>query len=292
MISILRRILRQPISRRNRRAALERFFRWQLGSRLLRAPVVYPFVSSTSLIVRTGMHGATINVYSGLGDFSEMGFLLHSLRPDDVFLDVGANIGAYTILASGVSGARSYLFEPSAESIVWASKNIRLNDLSDKVRIRQVAVGATKGTVTFSSMADSSTNCVVSGAEGRGPTVELTTLDSELAGIKPSLMKMDVEGFEGEALKGAQQILNEKSLYGIIIELAGHGEKYGHDERSIVQNLISLGFVTAAYDPFTRTLVEEPVDSGSKNKLFVRDFETVRRRLKEGPSFTVCGLTI
>jgi thymidylate synthase len=58
------------------------------------------------------MTGATGNIYAGLHEFEDMAFLLHLLRSEDMFADVGSNIGSYTILASGVVGAKSVAFEP------------------------------------------------------------------------------------------------------------------------------------------------------------------------------------
>ena len=58
-----------------------------------------PFTDRARLLVSRGMYGATQNVYCGLNDFEDMSFVLHYLRQDDIFLDVGANIGAYTVLA-------------------------------------------------------------------------------------------------------------------------------------------------------------------------------------------------
>ena len=45
------------------------------------------------------MHGVTGNVYCGLHDFAEMSFMLHLLRAGDLFADIGANVGSYTVLA-------------------------------------------------------------------------------------------------------------------------------------------------------------------------------------------------
>ena len=53
------------------------------------------------------MTGATQNIYCGLQEFEEMAFLLHFLRKDDLPLDIGANIGSYTILAASSVGART-----------------------------------------------------------------------------------------------------------------------------------------------------------------------------------------
>ena len=67
----------------------------QIGSRLVPGPVLVPFVDSCSLFAQAGMTGITQNIYVGLAEFREMAFLLHVLRPDDLFVDVGANIGTW-----------------------------------------------------------------------------------------------------------------------------------------------------------------------------------------------------
>jgi hypothetical protein len=51
------------------------------------------------------MKGAAHFIYPGVCEFEEMAFVLHYARPTDLFVDVGANIGAYTVLAAGASGA-------------------------------------------------------------------------------------------------------------------------------------------------------------------------------------------
>lgn len=64
-------------------------------------PVAVPFVENTRLLVGTGMAGATGNVYAGLHEFQDMAFVLHALRPSSFFLDGGANVGVYTVVAGG-----------------------------------------------------------------------------------------------------------------------------------------------------------------------------------------------
>src|SRR6476469_5615627 len=95
-----------PLTRDHRAAAFARVCRWQIESRL-RDEVIVPWIGSIRLAVRRGMTGATGNVYAGLHEFADMAFTLHFLRPNDLFLDVGANIGSYTLLASGVCKARA-----------------------------------------------------------------------------------------------------------------------------------------------------------------------------------------
>ena len=70
----------------------------KLGSRLLPGAVLLPFVNEVCLIVRPGMTGATGNVYSDLHEFEDLALVLHALRPDDLFVDIGANVESYLML--------------------------------------------------------------------------------------------------------------------------------------------------------------------------------------------------
>jgi FkbM family methyltransferase len=159
------------------------FLRWQLGSRLLRMPVIVQWVGSTSLVIETGMTGATMNFYCGHHEAADMTFVLHVLRPGDVFLDVGAIVGTYIILASGVAQARTLALEPIPATFERLLRNLRLNDLLSRVDARCLAVGATEGSVRFTA-GRATTNRAVSllPSPSQEPTVEvpLTSLDQLL----------------------------------------------------------------------------------------------------------------
>ena len=98
-------ISRHSLTRGHQLAAWLRFIRWQIGSRLLKHPLIIPWVGQTKLIIERGMVGATGNLYCGLHEIEDMEFVLHFLRSDDIFLDIGANVGTYTVLAAGVAGS-------------------------------------------------------------------------------------------------------------------------------------------------------------------------------------------
>ena len=107
-------ILGHPLNRSRPAAALVRWLRWQLGSRLLPGPVLVPFVEHIGLLMRPGMTGATGNLYCGLHEFEDMALVLHALRPADLFVDIGANVGSYSMLAAA-TGAEVSAFEPIPE---------------------------------------------------------------------------------------------------------------------------------------------------------------------------------
>ena len=95
-------IVQHPLNRDDRLAAVGRFLRWQLSCRLLPGAVAVPFVNATRLLVTPGMTGATGNLYCGLHEYQDMAFVLHALRAGDRFIDIGANIGSYTVLAADI----------------------------------------------------------------------------------------------------------------------------------------------------------------------------------------------
>jgi hypothetical protein len=80
LISTLRYILQHPLNAGAKRAALVRYLKWQIGSRLVPGAVLAPFVNDTVLAASPGMTGATQNIYTGLHEFKDCGFLLHLLR--------------------------------------------------------------------------------------------------------------------------------------------------------------------------------------------------------------------
>lgn len=295
-MELLKTLLRHPLTRQT---LLRSFFRavyWQFVSRINSKGVQWPFVNNTFLWVKRGMKGATGNVYTGIHEFSEMSFLLHFLRAHDVFVDIGANVGTYSVLGAGVCGASVKAFEPVRETFLSLKKNIEINNLSGWVEAKCIAIGSEKSTVFFTTTHDAMNHVVTDAVEDRNLdmdliSVELDTLDSLLEGVSPILIKIDVEGYETEVLRGAKSILKSNSLRAIIIELNGSGELFGFDESLIHEELLANGFKPFLYEPFTRTL-ENMIGFGVHNTIYLRDVGFVSQRLLAAPSFTVLGKQI
>lgn len=206
---MLHNILRHPLNEANRYDALKRYARWQFGSRLVPGAVVVPFVNNTSLIVSRGMAAATQHVYTGLSDFPESSLLLHLLRENQMFVDVGANVGVYTVLAAGVIGAQVVCVEPIPSTFQNLSANVRINDIVDKVTLHNIGLGRQKGVLRFTAEQDAM-NHVIQDETWTGPSIDVpvSTLDSILNERAPTLIKLDVEGWEVEVLAGASSTLS------------------------------------------------------------------------------------
>jgi FkbM family methyltransferase len=270
-------ILNHPLGRKHPLAALNRFVRWQAISRFQDETII-DWIDGSVLGVKHGMSGATGNVYCGLHEFVEMGFLLHFLQPGDLFLDIGANVGSYTILASKVCGAHSIAFEPDPMAMRALRRNLALNSVEDRVRTEQIALGAYNGEIPFTLGLDTM-NHVATTDDERLQVVPVRRLDDIPGAASAAFAKLDVEGFEDEVMKGGMNILSSPNL--LAIQCESHGPTMTHA-------LVSHGFEEYFYDPFSRVLSKELFGKKASNALFVRDAQQIIRRVNRAPRRRVC----
>lgn len=270
-----------PLTRDAPLKAWGRFARWQIESRL-RDEIVMPWIGGQKLALKRGMSGATGNLYVGLHEFADMGFVVHVLREGDLFLDIGANVGSFTVLASGVARAKSLAFEPIADTARALRRNIAVNGLQELAGVHELALGQHDGEVAM-TVGLGPMNTVTTGANAGTRMVRQTTLDAISGSADATMMKLDVEGHEENVLCGAERVLSGKKLQAIEIETvtpASEAIMLGH------------GFSRAYYDPFSRALAGEPVGPPSSNALFIRDFAFVKSRVSSARKIEVLGRMI
>ena len=131
------------------------------------------------------------------------------LEPGMVVLDVGANIGWYTLMCAHAVGptGRVHAFEPVPEEVDRLRRNVRLNALS-QVSVHEVAVSDAVGVTCIGETRDAGATWVGEGDR----EVRTTTLDAFVDRQRLSrvdFVKMDIEGAEVLALRGAQRLLRE-----------------------------------------------------------------------------------
>jgi len=255
--------------------------------------MVKDYLQGVKFYARKGLTGITGNIYSGLHELDDMAFLLHFLREEDTFFDVGANVGSYTLLASGVCRSASITLEPVPVTFAILQKNIELNKLNDKVSLINSGAGSAEGTLTFSSDGDTTNHVIAADEAKKSETIKvpIITIDALLTKAHPALIKIDVEGYETEVLKGMSKTLLSSTLKAIIIELNGSGERYGFDDQKIHELLVSNGFIAHSYNPFERllTALDKP---GDFNTIYCRDIDFINDRLKNAPGIKIMGETI
>jgi len=270
-----------PLTRDERLKAWTRFAAWQIKSRIQR-DVVFQWIGGQRLVVRRSMAGATGNVYAGLHEFVDMALLLHFLREGDLFLDIGANIGSYSVLASGVRGATTLAFEPDPASVEGLRRNIATNGLAGLVTVHALALSDGDGVAAFTRGLDTM-NRLADAKAAHVQTVALRRLDAVVGDRAPIMMKLDVEGSEEAVIRGAGRLIERDCLKVIEIETVAP---------QIEATLAARGFERAVYDPFARALRRGPRDPAAANALFVRDWPFVAARLADAPSIEVLGRRI
>ncbi|ADM10303.1 hypothetical protein PB2503_11279 [Parvularcula bermudensis HTCC2503] len=259
-----------PLNRRTPWIGYWNFARWQAKSPFLREKARVEWIDGACLMVSKGMVGATGNIYCGLHEFADMAFILDMLTPEDLFLDIGANVGSYTILAAGARQARAISFEPDPVTVRHLEENVVANGAESLVRIENCALGDCAGTLSFTTGQDAM-NRVATASDRAVQSVPVKRLDDIEGAASAVVAKLDVEGFEAPVLKGASTVLASKTLLAVEAETA---------DPDVVSLLEGAGFVERYYDPWAKRLAEQPiVGLNASNALFIRDVDAVDARL-------------
>jgi len=279
IIATVRFLTTHPLTKANKIKTLLRFMQWQIGARLLNENVIIPWVDDSKLIASIGETGATGNLYTGFMEYEDMLFLLHALQPTEIFIDIGANIGVYTILASKVVNAKSIAFEPIPQTFEKLKDQIQINQINHLVTLVNKGVGEKNQTLFFTNNKNTMNKVSVIGETKNTSQVEVITLDGQLDRDKNYLFKIDVEGFESNVIEGAHQILSSPNVVAIILELNGSGNQFGHSDESLHDRIINYNFVPVSYNPIDRSIsMLSSYNKKNKNTIYVKDINLIRAR--------------
>jgi FkbM family methyltransferase len=218
--------------------------------RLLRFPLKLVPVSTPIPILSGRLRGlkwlpesAIHRCWMGWYESDKQELIANEVRPGSVFYDVGANVGFHSLLASKlVDSGKVIAFEPSPRNIAFLKKHIELNRLQN-LTVLEVAVGEKNEVMHFET---ESTGFAGHLSEHGGIPVRVTTLDSLVQSGQippPDYIKMDIEGAELMALRGAEQILR---THGPEIFLATHGHEV---DRQCCKLLESLRYTVQRLTP-------------------------------------------
>jgi FkbM family methyltransferase len=191
-------------------------------------------------------------IYFGLYDTGEVALVRRLLQPGDVFFDIGANVGFYSLIGAGAVGAtgRVHAFEPMPRNADKLRGAIALNALTHIV-VNQAAVGDAPGTLTLHFPDDKDENSgwatvVVDGKKPNQIDVPMITVDEyveaqKIARVK--LIKMDIEGAEPLALAGMRGLLARANAPDMLVEINPYLLTHaGKDSRAITDPLVSSGY--------------------------------------------------
>ena len=279
----LQSVANHPLNRNAKWKAAWDFCVAQVAVRLIPGDVCVSFPNQTKLLIPPQMKGAAHFISPGLCEFDEMCFVTHFLRANELFADVGANVGAFSVLASGVAKAKTICFEPSPRTFDYLTRNVWLNNLSHLVTTVNAAVGGSPGRLKLTENLGTENYVCPQGLSG-GIEVEVTTLDAAFAQATPILIKVDVEGFETEVFAGAVKTLSDASLAAMIVERTDMGNRYGYDEDALHRQIQKAGFIPCSYSAMERKLTKVSPDTRG-NIIYVRNFDAAQKRVRDAKAF-------
>ena len=181
---------------------------------------------------------------------------LDSFPAGSAMLDIGANVGMYSVYAAVMRDARVFAFEPEAQNYATLCRNIVYNKLSERVVAWSAALSDTEGFDRLHlSKLEAGSSCHFFGEsldpflqEKQSPFVQgsyATTVDRLVAQGTipvPAFIKIDVDGIEHKIIKGAEKTLQDPGVTSLLIEINPHLAEH----RWIIDHLATLGF---GYDP-------------------------------------------
>ncbi len=234
--AVVRYVWRHPANSGRRCRALLRVVRYQARSRLLRRRAIARLGERSRIWVDLHRTGASMVLYANPPDLPEMLVWRRVLRDGGLFVDVGANVGTYTLWAAEL-GAEVIALEPAADTFGLLRENIALNGY--QVTAVQAAAGAHCGIARFSAGRDAGNSL-----DPGGPVeTELVTVDSLIGDRHVTGMKVDVEGFEIDVLRGCARALADHRIGLIQLEWNEMSTvALGADRRPVAELLVGYGY--------------------------------------------------
>lgn len=149
-------------------------------------------------------------VYLRQEEEAELQVLPRLLSPDHTFVDCGANVGLWSLVAASCVGEGIvHAFEPNPRTFQKLTRNINtLNEFPASVNLHEAAVGGAEGFANFLPLDSHNISSIVPEPSEASISVKITSLDQALNDCRVDAIKIDVEGYELEILRGAVNVLD------------------------------------------------------------------------------------
>lgn len=186
------------------------------------------------------------------------------IKEGDVVVDIGANIGYYALQEARLVGdsGKVYAIEPVPENAELLKRNIELNNCSN-IEVFQLAVGAANKSdyIYVTNYRNTAAMIKTQSSIDKVP-VQVTTLDKFLQGRRaPDLIRMDVEGYEVEIVKGMTKLLGSNKPLKLVVEVHPLYYVTRQKRNDFLETLKQSRFEVkwAIYEPYPASLLSEPI---------------------------------
>ena len=257
---MLNMVWTHPANRGRRVRALAGMAAWQAWKRMVRRPVDLRIYDDLTFRAYPDSTAPVRFIYfGGLPDYEEMTFMRHYLRPGDGFLDGGANEGMFTLLAAKLVGSTGevHAFDAVPVYLDRLRDNLRSNRM-DWVTVHPQALGAEAGPTSF-VLRGTGSRIQTSPGQGKTVAASIVRLDDVIPERRWAMGKLDIEGAELLALKGASALFERHEPAVWMLELVDRQlERFGASIHTVRQWLDDRGYDLVLYEPEHRRFVTAP----------------------------------
>lgn len=180
-------------------------------------------------------------------ELNELDFVRATVRPGDVALDLGAHIGVYALRLARLVGptGRVIAVDASGAHVEWLRRSVEANHFQSWTEVIHAAASNVDGAMWLRHPPGDSSSAhswLVEDVTGDAEPVRTIRVD-DVIGDAVQFMKVDVEGAEGLALRGAQRLL-ERSRPTLLVELHPHLLRHvsGESAESLIAWVVARGY--------------------------------------------------
>lgn len=208
-----------------------------------------PDVSMYDLVPGDAISGSI--AFTGFYELELTEKFVRHVRPGGLLVDVGANMGYFSLLWAGLCDeARVIAFEAAPRNVELFRRNVARNHFDDRVTLIAKAVGDEAGEAMFEIGPSDQTGWggLSTDTATERVAVPVTSLDDELPNEQISVLKIDVEGAEALVLRGCERLLREQRVATLFVEenpirMQEHGVEPGEIQRILRR----FGYETRAF---------------------------------------------
>ncbi len=288
MLSSLKMLYSSSYNKQHRFAALKRFVTWKMIRAFKLKTYNHLFWGDRAINVQYNSFHSMWLMYNSWVDWEEFNLIKNYVKAGDVVLDIGANMGYYSLWMSRFTGVNGkvYAFEPDETNYARLENNIDINQLSDYILSEKIAVGAENGVVSFTTGFDGE-NHIAANKEDNTFSVLVIKLDTYLenkAIDHIAYLKIDVEGFELAVLHGCSEMLKKKRIDIIQLEINSTLKNSGATAIEIVDFLKSHSYNLCKYNVEKNCLFPFDYESEEENYFAIADINCVNNKLEGAAS--------
>ncbi|MBC6112157.1 FkbM family methyltransferase [Pedobacter fastidiosus] len=283
MFQSLKNLYKNEYNKKHSIFAFRRFIFWKIIRLFGLNNVKYTLWGNRKILLDSKSFHSMWLMYNYIVDWEEFNLIKDYIKADHTVLDVGTNMGYYTVWISKFIGQNGQIhcFEPDSSNFKKLKQNAEINNLVKTAKLNNIALSDTNGFIPFTLGLDGQNhiNLDQSNKSVNVDTKKLDTYAEENNIEQISYAKIDVEGFEYSVLKGAVNLLNNKKIDIIQLEINNTVENSTNNVDDILHLLANHNYILSGYNTGEKKLFPITYTPSRENYFAVHNLNSINQQL-------------